>query len=134
MATDQRSMRPSGSGPDQESDVGGIPGTMKRGVADATDRKAARRDGLRDDDGGGTGSALAGSTHSGAAPKEGTDRTGAPATRNARRPDGAGGESSRAPDGPRAGRGRSADGDESGQDDSLPESLGKSISEPFRSS
>ena len=79
MATDQRSMRSTGSGPAQAGDVGGIPGTMKRGVDEASDRKAAGREGLG---GGGTGSTLAESTESGAyAPKEGIDRTGAPAAR-----------------------------------------------------
>jgi hypothetical protein len=132
MATDQRSMRPTGSGSAQAGDVGGIPGTMKRGVAAATDRKAARREGLRDDDGA-TGSTLAESTESGAyAPKEGIDRTGAPAARRDGQSHGDAGSPRRGND-PGAGGKRAADGDESGQDDSVPESLGKSISEPFRS-
>src|SRR5690606_14788841 len=116
MASDERSMRPTGTG-QTGGDTGGIPGTMKRGVADANDRRTARRDGLPQDEArSGAGAAMSDSRESGAhAPKPGIDRTD---------------DDTGTPRPP----GRSADGDASGQDDSVAESLGKAVSEPLRSS
>jgi hypothetical protein len=113
----------SNSPADQGGDVGGIPGTLNQGVDRASDRKAARQDGAPDPDAtSGGGAALSNAPESAAvAPREARDKTHdvTPAGSVL---------------GNRESGAKSADGDASGQDDTVPESIGKAMTEPFKSS
>jgi hypothetical protein len=108
---------------DKEGQVGGIPAPLTQGVDRASDRKAARQDGTPDPDAGsGAGAALSNAPESAAvAPREARDKTHdvTPAGSVL---------------GNRTTSTKSADGDASGQDDTVPESIGKALTEPFKSS
>ena len=112
MADDDHTTRPPQSGLSEEgSDVGGIPSTLNQGVDHASDRSDGRREGtLESDAGGGMPPSLPVSQESAALPsRPARDTTGS------------------------AVPAQEGDATDAGSDDSLPESLGKAISEPFKS-
>lgn len=144
MSHDDRTVPPVQTAmPEGGADVGGIPATLNQGVDHATDRAAGRREGTPESDaGGGPRPSLPVSGESAAlAPRPARDTTGSPAvasdatgsgTAATAQPGGAGGNDADRDDA-RANDARRANGDGSGQDDSLAESLGKAIAEPFKS-
>ena len=100
-------------------DVGGIPSTLNQGVDHASDRSAGRREGTLESDAGGMPPSLPVSEHSAALPsRPARDTTGSAA------PVGKGSATETVDKGAAT---------ETGNDDSFPESLGKAISEPFKS-
>jgi hypothetical protein len=111
MADDDRTTRPPQSGLSEEgSDVGGIPSTLNQGVDHASDRSGGRREGTLESDAGGIPPSLPVSQDSAALPsRPARDTTGSAVP---------------------ADEGVAKD---AGSDDSLPESLGKALSEPFKS-
>ena len=120
--------RPPASGLPQGSDVGGIPSTLNEGVDRAGDRAAARRDGGPRS---GTGEASASTEEmargsAATAPRNPRDMTG---SADSLEPDERVG-----PGGSRQDQAMHPPANDRGADDSLPESLGKSITEPFKSS
>lgn len=136
--------------PEEGADLGGIPSTLNQGVDHATDRAAGRREGTPESDaGGGPRPSLPVSGESAAvAPRPARDTTGSASAASAGSP--SAGSPSSAPSVPSAasttgttgsaseGAAQTGDagrmkGDGSGQDDSLAESLGKAIAEPFKS-
>jgi hypothetical protein len=135
MAKDQNQGRPDDPTRPPETDlaaggdVGGIPSGLDAGVDRASDRAAARREG-GPRSGAGEASAATGEmarNSAATAPRDPRDLTGSavPAKQ---------GDRMRQESGDRQDRElRPAAGDQ-GQDDSVPESLGKSIAEPFKSS
>jgi hypothetical protein len=130
MSPDDRTIRPPQAGlPEEGADVGGIPSTLNQGVDHASDRAGGRREGTPESDaGGGQPPSLPVSRGSAAvAPRPAHDKTGSAATSETSAGPGAATDAS-----PRDGAGR-GDADHSGQDDSVPESLGKAITEPFKS-
>ena len=119
MADNDRTTRPPQAGSAAEGgDVGGIPATLNQGVDHASDRSAGRREGtLESDAGGGMPPSLPVTQESGAVPsRPARDTTGSVMPEPAVPSD--------------SDHGTTTD---SGNDDSLPESLGKAISEPFKS-
>lgn len=143
MADDDRSTRPPQAGLSEEgADVGGIPSTLNQGVDHASDRAGGRREGTLESDAGGAippslpvspdsaalSSRPARDKSAGGVPTAGRAGTRAEAGS-------AGGEDTRGrPDtnGSAGGHARPSNAGDSGNDDSLPESLGKAIAEPFK--
>jgi hypothetical protein len=120
--------RPPETGLPKGGDVGGIPSTMSEGIDRAGDRAAPRREG-GPRAGAGEASPSTGEMareSAATAPRDPRDRTKAPET--------IGKGDRMTPQGDLQGREMRPPADDQGQDDSVPESLGKSISEPFKSS
>jgi hypothetical protein len=143
MANDHDNRRlPQAALPQGGGDVGGIPSPLNQGVDDAMDRASGRREGTVDSDagttGGSVGASLPVSGDSAALPQEARDRTpAAGAGAGPRESGGSGGlphAGEHAPGDPRDADPARRDGSHPGIDDSAAESLGKAISEPFRSS
>jgi hypothetical protein len=131
--------------PQGGGDVGGIPSPLNQGVDDATDRASGRREGTVDSDAGTTGGSVGASlpvpADSAALPQEARDRTPAAGAGAGPRQSGgssmppqAGEPTPGDPRDPRDADPARSDGSHPGSDDSAAESLGKAISEPFRSS
>ncbi len=117
--------RPPASGRPQDSDVGGIPATLNEGVDRAGDRAAARREG-GPRSGAGEASPSTGEMARGSAATAPRDLAGpADSLEPGERIGPAGNRQDREMRPPAGDR---------GADDSVPESLGKSITEPFKSS
>ena len=127
---DDQTTRPPQAGlSEQGADVGGIPSTLNQGVDHASDRAAGRREGtLESNAGGAIPPSLPVSQDSAAlSSRPARDTTGAAVPAAGATPQRQ--ASTHAADGDRA----ESDAGDSGADDSLPESLGKAISEPFKS-
>jgi hypothetical protein len=134
MAHDKRpAVPPQTSESAASADVGGIPAPLSQGVDHASDRASARRDGSLESDAGGIPPSLPVSQESAAvSPRAAHDKT-----QSARPSSGADATSpaTSVTSGTASDAGSRHDGttDQSGQDDSPLESIGKAITEPFKS-
>ena len=110
-----QSALPETAAPREGADVGGIPATLGQGLKEAGDRREGRREGIPDAAGGASAAPMARESAA-VSPRPARDKTGAPAHVSGSADSGGSGS----PD--------------AGRDDSVAESLGKAIAEPFKSS